>query len=123
VATGEGKPKECVWMRLGMVSHRTCTRDMECLTCESDQMVREKMAQGTSPEMDTTMERLENLPGNQRLCCYALEGIISYRLCTRGFQCATCEFGQMMEDAIQERWQSWLSDGRLWKEGHRKKRK
>jgi len=103
VATGEGKPKECVWMKLGMVSYRICTRNMDCLTCEFDQMMQEKMAQGGSQEMDTALERLENLPGSQRLCRYALEGIVSYRLCTHGFQCATCEFGQMMEDAIQDK--------------------
>jgi hypothetical protein len=100
---GEGKAKECVWMRLGMVSHRICTRNMDCVTCEFDQMMQERMAKGTVPEVETTEEKLDTLPGNKRLCRYALEGIISYRLCTRGFQCATCEFGQMMEDAIQEK--------------------
>jgi tetratricopeptide (TPR) repeat protein len=100
---GEGKAKECVWMRLGMVSHRICTRNMDCVTCEFDQMMQEKMAKGAAPELDTTLEKLDTLPGNKRLCRYALEGIVSYRLCTRGFQCATCEFGQMMEDAIQEK--------------------
>ncbi len=103
VATGEGKQKECVWMKLGMVSYRICTRNMDCLTCEFDQMMQEKMAQGSTPEMDTTLEKLDSVPGSQRLCRYALEGIVSYRLCTHGFQCATCEFGQMMEDAIQEK--------------------
>jgi len=102
-ATGEGKPRECVWMRLGMVSHRICTHNMDCVTCEFDQMMQDKMAQGSSPELDTTLETLDTLPGNKRLCRYALEGIVSYRLCTRGFQCATCEFGQMMEDAIQDK--------------------
>ena len=29
--------------------------------------------------------------------------IVSYRLCTRAFQCATCEFSQMMEDAQQQK--------------------
>jgi len=43
------------------------------------------------------------LPGNQRLCRYALKGDVSYRLCTRLFQCATCEFGQTMEDALQQK--------------------
>jgi lipopolysaccharide biosynthesis regulator YciM len=101
--TGEGKPKECVWMRLGMVSYRICTRNMDCVTCEFDQMMQDKMAQQSSPELDTTLEKLDTLPGNKRLCRYALEGIVSFRLCTRGFQCATCEFGQMMEDSIQEK--------------------
>jgi len=39
----------------------------------------------------------------QRLCRYALKGDVSYRICSRLFKCATCEFGQMMEDAMQQK--------------------
>jgi len=28
---------------------------------------------------------------------------VSYRLCTRVFQCINCEFGQIMEDALQQK--------------------
>ena len=37
------------------------------------------------------------------MCRYALKGDVSYRLCTRLFHCVTCEFGQMMEDALQQK--------------------
>ncbi len=97
------KPKECVWMKLGMVSYRICTNNYECLTCEFDQMMQEQMAKGDTPELDAALERFKALPGNQRVCRYALKGDISYRLCTRLFQCATCEFGQNMEDALQRK--------------------
>jgi hypothetical protein len=97
------KPKECVWMKLGMVSSRICTNNFDCLTCEFDQMMQEKMARGDTAEMDAALERLKKLPGSQRVCRYALKGNISYRLCTRLFQCTTCEFGQNMEDAVQRK--------------------
>jgi len=99
----EVKPKECLWMKMGLVSYRLCTRDYDCLTCEFDQMMQEKMASGASPELDQALERFKELPGNQRLCRYALKGDVSHRLCTRTFKCATCEFGQMMEDATQQK--------------------
>jgi len=99
----EIKPKECVWMKLGMVSYRICTSDYNCLTCEFDQMMQEKMASGETPELDAALERFRELPGNQRLCRYALKGDVSYRICSRLFQCVTCEFGQMMEDALQRK--------------------
>jgi hypothetical protein len=99
----EPKPKECVWMKLGMVSYRICTNDYDCLTCEFDQTMQEKMASGDTPELDAALERFKKLPGNQRICRYALKGDISYRLCTRLFQCANCEFGQSMEDALQKK--------------------
>ena len=99
----EGKLKECVWMKMGMVAHRICTNDYDCLTCEFDQMMQEKMASGDTAELDAALERFKALPGNQRLCRYALKGDVSHRLCSRLFQCATCEFGQMMEDALQRK--------------------
>jgi len=61
------------------------------------------MARGEAPELDAALERFKELPGNQRLCRYAIKGDVSYRLCTRLFQCATCEFGQNMEDALQQK--------------------
>jgi len=99
----EAKPKECLWMRMGMVSYRICTSEYNCLTCEFDQMMQEKMASGEAPELEAALERFKALPGNQRLCRYALKGDVSYRICSRLFQCAICEFGQMMEDALQQK--------------------
>jgi len=97
------KPKECVWSKMGMVSYRICTRDYDCLTCEFDQTMQEKIAAGEAPGLDEALERLKELPGSQRLCRYALKGDVSYRLCTRLFQCATCEFGQFMQDALEQK--------------------
>jgi DNA-binding response OmpR family regulator len=99
----EVRPKECLWMKMGLVAYRICTRDYDCLTCEFDQMMQEKMAAGETPELDQALERLRELPGSQRLCRYALKGDVSHRICSRLFQCATCEFGQMMEDALQQK--------------------
>ncbi len=99
----EVKPKECVWMKMGLVAYRLCTRDYDCLTCEFDQTMQEKMAAGETPELDQALERFKELPGSQRLCRYAIKGDVSYRICSHLFQCATCEFGQIMEDALQQK--------------------
>jgi DNA-binding response OmpR family regulator len=95
--------KPCVWMKLGVVSFRICTRNYDCLTCEFDQKMQEQMAAEEAPELAEALEQRKRLPGNQRLCRYALTGDISYRLCARLFQCATCEFGQMMQDALDQK--------------------
>jgi DNA-binding response OmpR family regulator len=97
------KVKECVWSKMGVVSYRVCTRNYDCLTCEFDQMTQEKIAAGEAPEIDKALEKFKELPGSQRLCRYALKGDVSYRLCTRLFQCSTCEFGQSMEDALEQK--------------------
>ncbi len=96
------KPKECVWMKLGMVSYRLCTKNYDCLTCEFDQEMQERMGKEDT-EFDAVLERFKELPGSQRVCRYALKGNISYRLCTRLFQCESCEFGQNMEEATQRK--------------------
>jgi DNA-binding response OmpR family regulator len=103
VVAEEVKPKYCVWMSLGMVSYRICTNNYDCMNCEFDQEMQEKMAAGETPELDEALARFKELPGSQRLCRYALKGDVSYRLCTRLFQCATCEFGQMMDDDLQQK--------------------
>jgi DNA-binding response OmpR family regulator len=97
------KINECLWSKMGVVSYRICTRNYDCLTCEFDQAMQEKMASGEAPELDEALERLKELPGPQRVCRYALKGDVSYRLCTRLFQCATCEFGQAMQDALEQK--------------------
>jgi DNA-binding response OmpR family regulator len=107
VPEGEGAVEEgakiCVWAKMGMVSYRICTRDYDCLTCEFDQMMQEKIASGETTELDEALERFKELPGPQRVCRYALKGDVSYRLCSRVFQCATCEFNQLMQDALEQK--------------------
>ncbi|MFO7772737.1 MAG: response regulator [Dehalococcoidia bacterium] len=103
-AVEEGvKVNECIWSRMGVVSYRICTHDYDCLACEFDQMMQEKIAAGEASELDEGLEKLKELPGPQRLCRYALKGDVSYRLCTRVFQCATCEFEQRMQDALERK--------------------
>ena len=97
------KVNECLWSKMGVVSYRICTRNYDCLTCEFDQEMQEKIAAGEAPGLDEALEKLKELPGAQRVCRYALKGDVSYRLCTRLFQCATCEFGQFMEDALERK--------------------
>ncbi|MDO9333461.1 MAG: hypothetical protein Q7T57_02935 [Dehalococcoidales bacterium] len=101
--TAGGKVKECLWQKLGMISYRICTNGYDCITCEFDQQMQEKMAKGEAGEMEATLKKFEQLLGSERVCRYALKGDVSYRLCSRCFQCATCEFDQTMEDAVQEK--------------------
>ena len=108
VAVAEGAVEEgkkvnvCVWAKMGVVSYRVCTRDYDCLTCEFDQGMQEKMAGGQA-ELDTAVEKLIEQPGPERVCRYAIKGDVSYRLCSRVFQCATCEFNQQMQDALERK--------------------
>lgn len=95
-----GKPKLCVWMKMGIVTYRMCTRDYDCLTCEFDQQMQ---SVSESPEIAAALGKLKAVPGNQRLCRFALLGEVSYRLCSRLFECANCEFYEIMERAMDRK--------------------
>jgi hypothetical protein len=45
------------------------------------------------------IKELKEHPGPQRYCLYCMKGDVSNRVCSRLFQCKTCEFGQGMADA------------------------
>ncbi len=95
-------PKHCIWMKIGLVSYRLCTFDYDCVGCEFDQGVRERIAAG-DPEVEEALRRELELPGNQRFCRFALRGQVSHRICSRVFRCETCEFAQMMEDTLEQK--------------------
>ena len=44
------------------------------------------------------IKELKERPGAQRYCLYCVKGDVSNRVCSRLFQCKTCEFGQNMQD-------------------------
>jgi hypothetical protein len=97
----EEKAEYCVYMVMGIVSYRLCTSDYNCLSCEFDRQMQERIAAGEAGVIEA-LERYKSLPGKQRFCRDALKGNVSYRLCSRILQCSTCEFCQNMEDALQQ---------------------
>jgi hypothetical protein len=97
----EEKPEYCIYMAIGIVSYRLCTSDYNCLSCEFDRQMQERIAAGEA-EVIEALERHKGLPGKQILCRYALKGNVSRRICSRHLECATCEFNQTIEDAFQQ---------------------
>jgi len=97
----EEKPGDCVYTAMGVVADRQCTSDYNCLSCDFDRQMRERIEAGEA-ELVEAMERYKSLPGKQKFCRYALKGNVSYRLCSRSLNCENCEFNQMMEDAFQQ---------------------
>jgi len=96
----EEKAEYCVYMVMGVISYRLCTSDYNCLSCDFDRQMQERIAAGEA-EVIEALERFKSLPGKQILCRYALKGNVSYRLCSRHLQCETCEFNQTIEDGLQ----------------------
>ena len=64
----ESKDKD-VWLELGAVSFRICTRNYECGHCAFAQDIQDRF--GTISVIgEQEVEKLRKLPGNQRLCRY-----------------------------------------------------
>ena len=99
--TEGAKPKYCVFMVMKVVDYHLCISDYNCLGCEFDRQMQERI-DGGDAELIEALERFKSLPGGQRFCRYSLKGNVSYRLCSRILECTTCEFCQMMEDAFQQ---------------------
>lgn len=100
VASGE-KEKPCIWMKAGVVAYRMCNLDYDCESCEFSQSLMDfggKYAE--QPGMADAFSRLMELSGRERKCRYALMGEVPFKLCSHNYQCGTCEYDQMMQDAI-----------------------
>ncbi len=64
------KAKEHLWLELGAVSFRLCTRDYECGSCAFAQDIQDRF--GTIAVIgEAEVAKLKQLPGSQRLCRYA----------------------------------------------------
>jgi CheY-like chemotaxis protein len=97
------KTNQCVWAKVGVVSYRFCLKNYDCHNCEFDQMMQDKIAAGQAPELEEALERLRELPKIREVCRYALKDNAFNRLRAPLFQCATCEFDRLMQDALEQR--------------------
>ena len=67
---GKKIEKKHLWLELGAVSFRLCTRDYECGSCAFAQDIQDRF--GTIAVIgEDEIARLKQLPGSQRLCRYA----------------------------------------------------
>jgi len=97
------KINQCIWAKVGVVSYRFCLKNYDCPTCDFDQMMQDKIATGQDPELEEALERLKELPKIGEVCRYALKDNAFNRLGAPLFQCATCEFDQLMQDALEQK--------------------
>ncbi|MEW5945333.1 MAG: glycine cleavage system protein H [bacterium] len=91
--------KECIWMKMGLVSFRICTNNYQCGSCEFDQQMQsgELGASG----FDALREKMRFMPASQRKCRYMLAGIVAYKICSNSYECYRCEYDQEMDAALQ----------------------
>lgn len=99
----------CVWSKAGVAETRMCHNAFDCTTCAFDNKVQRELAEAKSWHTNRMLDkrRYGDVPFEERKCRYMLTGQVSQKYCVRSFNCASCEYDQMMEDthlaaAVQE---------------------
>ncbi|MFQ6070195.1 MAG: response regulator [Candidatus Aminicenantales bacterium] len=82
----------CIWMQAGIVKKRRCTRRYECLRgCDFHTAMMKQEKFRNDPRIKPFLEKLYSLLGKNQ-CRYTMSGGLSFRSCTRLYNCANCEF-------------------------------
>lgn len=86
----------CVWMKAGVINFKLCDNAYDCLTCAFDKAMSERVEAG-DPHFRAWRSAYQEKTYNQKQCRHALTGRVPMRLCGNSYQCAECEFDQMLE--------------------------
>jgi hypothetical protein len=89
----------CIWGRAGVIKPVGCTNAFDCQGCSKDRQVLADFEgkSSTAGKTDNRSPRVVLLM-NQGKCRHMLSGLISYGLCSYGYNCAKCSLDQMIED-------------------------
>jgi len=90
----------CVWSKAGVTEGRICHNAFDCTTCAFDNKVQRELAEvkGWHTNRWLDKKRYGDVTFEERKCRYMLTGQVSQKYCVRSFNCASCEYDQIMED-------------------------
>lgn len=90
----------CVWSKAGVSKPRVCHNAFDCPTCSFDKKVQKEFGELKGQTTGRLLEkkRTNTIPLEERKCRYMLTGQVAMKYCVRGFNCADCEYDQMMEE-------------------------
>ncbi len=86
----------CVWMKAGVINFKLCDNAYDCLTCAFDKAMSERVDAG-DPHFRAWRSAYQEKTYNQKECRHALTGRVPMRLCGNAYECAQCEFDQILE--------------------------
>jgi glycine cleavage system H lipoate-binding protein len=101
---------ECLWTQAGVVQHKVCHSDFQCISCQFDKAmtrVSEKnrrfrkqglALKGRGGRIVFWKEKMREKPPGKRPCLHSMKGRIQFRLCINNYQCGNCEFDQYFND-------------------------
>jgi len=95
---------QCVWSQAGVTQPRKCHRAFDCMGCEFDAKVQQRIAQSIALRHDGRSESwrrtLDRRPIESRKCRHMLTGQVALKYCANNFDCARCEYDQVLDDTL-----------------------
>ncbi len=97
--------QQCIWSAAGVVPYRLCHNAFDCTTCSFDrkmQRERGRAALGRSSARPTWREKARQGGSlESHRCRHMLSGYVPVKYCSHNFECATCEYDQLIEEEIR----------------------
>jgi len=91
----------CIWTQAGIIKNRMCTRRYECLRgCDFHDAMMKNEKYKNDPRIKPYLEKVNALLGKNQ-CRYTMSGDISFRTCSRLYNCASCELDHMIQHEIK----------------------
>jgi glycine cleavage system H lipoate-binding protein len=88
-------------MEAGVINYKLCPYNYACNLCSFDKAMKESGQQEPRPQGRMLWtNRLRELSGPEKYCRHMLQGLVSYKLCPNNYDCATCQYDQMIQDTI-----------------------
>lgn len=86
----------CVWMKAGVINFKLCDNAYDCLTCAFDKAMSQRL-DSNDTHFQAWRSRYQEKTYNQKECRHMITGRVPVRHCGNAYDCATCEFDQMLE--------------------------
>ena len=100
--TEEENVTPCIWTQAGIAADRMCTLGYQCnASCRFHVAMLANEKYNADPRIGPYLDRLTYLAGTQQ-CRYCMSGDVSSRSCPSLFQCVECEFGQAIQDRVDQ---------------------
>lgn len=105
--------EKCIWMEAGVIDYKLCNNYYNCHTCAFDKAMKETSernaearrlglkADAKKSHIVEWREKMKKKQGLERKCRHSLTGRAPVRLCPYDYECASCEFDQMLEDGLE----------------------
>jgi CheY-like chemotaxis protein len=92
----------CIWTQAGIIKERMCDRRYECIRCDFHTAMMKNEKYKNDPRIEPYIEKVHMLLG-KNLCRYTMSGDISFRTCSRLFNCGSCELDHMIQHEIERK--------------------